>query len=106
MQADDYIWKATHDVGALQALSHANAEFEEQPDGTVRMISFDHHEQPVLTNYPMFVKALKDIGYDGYINFEFCHMPFHDGKVLGYNDYIENQIRLARIYFADLIAKA
>lgn len=103
MQSDEYMWKATHDVGKLQMLSHANAEFVEKEDGSVEMISFDRHEQPVLTNYPMFVKALKDIGYDGYINFEFCHMPFHDGKVLGFNDYIENQIRLARIYFSNLI---
>ena len=103
VQSDEYIWKATHDVGSLQTLSHANAEFVERPDGTIEMISFDPHEQPVLTNYPMFVKALKDIGYDGYINFEFCHMPFHDGRVLGYNDYIENQIRLARLYFSRLI---
>ena len=106
VQSDEYIWKATHDVGNLQVLSHANAEFVERPDGRIEMISFDPHEQPVLTNYPMFIKALKDIGYDGYINFEFCHMPFHDGKVLGYNDYIENQIRLARLYFTDLIENA
>jgi len=33
-------------------------------------------------------------------------MPFHDGKVLGYNDYIEDQIRLARKYFQKLIEEA
>jgi sugar phosphate isomerase/epimerase len=102
-QSDAYMWKATHDVGSLQMISHANAEFQEEKDGSVRMISFDHHEQPVLTNYPVFIKALKDIGYKGYVNFEFCHMPFHDGKVFGYNDYIENQIRLAQKYFRGLI---
>ena len=103
MQSDEYIQRATRAVKGLQVLSHANAEFKELPDGTVEMISFDAHEQPVLTNYPMFIKTLKEIGYDGYINYEFCHMPFHDGKVLGYNDYIDDQIRLARIYFQNLI---
>ncbi len=103
VQSDEYIWKATHDVGELQVLSHANAEFRELDDGTVEMISFDAQHQPVLTNYPMFIKALKDIGYQGFINFEFCHMPFHDGVVLGFNDYIEDQIRLARKYFTHLI---
>lgn len=102
-QSDEYVWKAVHDVGDLQMISHANAEFVEQEDGTVEMISFDPHIQPVLTNYPMFIKALKDIGYDGYINYEFCHMPFSDGVVLGYNDYIEDQIRLAQKYFRNLI---
>ena len=103
VQADEYVRKATLAVKGLQLLSHANAEFVENEDGSVTMISYDHHEQPVLTNYPAFIKALKEIGYDGYINYEFCHMPFHNGKVLGYNDYIENQIRLARIYFKNLI---
>jgi len=105
-QSDEYMWKAVHDVGDLQMISHANAEFVEKEDGSIEMISFDSHEQPVLTNYPMFVKASKDVGYDGYINFEFCHMPFHAGKVFGYNDYIENQIYLAQKYFRHLIETA
>jgi sugar phosphate isomerase/epimerase len=86
-------------------ISHANAEFVEDPDGTVHMISFDRHVQPVLTNYPMFIKTLKKIGYKGYINYEFCHMPFQGGKVLGYS-YIEDQIRLAQKYFSDLVKNA
>lgn len=105
-QSDEYIEKATRDVGGLQMITHANAEFRENQDGSVYMISFDPHEQPVLTNYPAFVRTLKEIGYKGYINFEFCHMPFHDGKVLGYNDYIDDQIRLAQKYFRTLIEKA
>lgn len=102
-QSDEYLTKAVEDVGKMQMITHANAEFVEQPDGSITMISFDPHIQPVLTNYPAFIKALKANGYEGYINFEFCHMPFHNGKVLGYNDYIENQIRLAQIYFRGLI---
>ena len=102
-QSDAYQQKAVEDVGDLQVLTHANAEFTEAPDGTISMISFDPHKQPVLTNYPTFVKALKQTGYKGYLNFEFCHMPFQNGKVLGYNDYIDNQIRLARLYFQKLI---
>ena len=100
-QTDDYIRKATLDVGDLQVLSHANAEFEEDADGSIRMIHYDN--QMALTNYPVFIRTLKETGYDGYIGYEFCHMPFHNGKILGYNDYIENQIRLAQKYFRGLI---
>ena len=106
VQSDDYIRQAVKAVGDLQVLSHANAEFVEKEDGSIEMIPYDTHEQPVVTNYPMFIKTLKEIGYDGFINYEFCHMPFHDGKVLGYNDYIEDQIRLARKYFQKLIEEA
>lgn len=105
-QSDAYMEQAVKDVGSLQMLSHANAEFVEEEDGDIRMISFDPQIQPVLTNYPAFIKALKKQGYEGYINYEFCHMPFHNGKVFGYNDFIENQIRLARIYFSRLIEQA
>ena len=105
-QSDEYITKAVHEVGKRQMITHANAEFVEHADGTIEMISFDPHEQPVLTNSPAFVRALKEIGYEGYINFEFCHMPYHHGKVLGYNDYIEDQIRIAQKYFRGLIENA
>ncbi|MCU0520806.1 MAG: sugar phosphate isomerase/epimerase [Anaerolineae bacterium] len=106
MQDDAYVAQAVRDVGDLQMLSHANAEFVENADGSVSMVSFDRNIQPVLTNYPVFIKTLKEIGYKGYINYEFCHMPFREGKVLGYNDYIDNQIRLAQIYFRDLVNNA
>ncbi|MCL1855457.1 MAG: sugar phosphate isomerase/epimerase [Clostridia bacterium] len=103
-QSDAYLRKAVEDVGDLQVLSHANAEFEEGSDGAVTMISFDPHIQPVLTNYPAFIRALVKQGYQGYLNYEFCHMPFQNGQVRGYRDYIENQIRLAKLYFERLLA--
>jgi sugar phosphate isomerase/epimerase len=102
MQSDEYVAQAVREVGSMQTISHANAEFEEDADGSVHMIIIDRHVQPVLTNYPVFIKTLKEIGYKGYINFEFCHMPFQGCKVLGYN-YIENQIRLAQKYLSNLI---
>lgn len=105
-QSDEYQTQAVRDVGDLQMISHANAEFVEEADGSIHMVSFDPHIQPVLTNYPAFIRALKEIGYDGYINYEFCHMPFVDGKIRGYNDYIEDQIRIAQKYFRSLIENA
>ncbi|MGE5495602.1 MAG: sugar phosphate isomerase/epimerase family protein [Burkholderiales bacterium] len=106
VQDDEYVAQAVREVGDLQVISHANAEFEEDSDGTIRMITIDRHIQPVLTNYPVFIKTLKEIGYKGYINFEFCHMPFQNGKILGYNDYIEKQIELAQKYLRNLIETA
>ena len=106
MQADDYVKQSVIDTGDLQVLSHANAEFKQNADGSVTMIPFDPNRQPVLTNYPVFIRELKKIGYEGFINYEFCHMPFQGGKVLGYNNYIDDQIRMAQIYFKDLIDNA
>ncbi len=64
-QSDAYITKAVRDVGDLQMITHANAEFIEHPDGKIEMISFDPHLQPVLTNYPAFIRALKGSGLRG-----------------------------------------
>ena len=33
-------------------------------------------------------------------------MPFRDGRVRGYKDYIEDQIRIAQKYFRGLIENA
>ena len=97
-QTDEYITKATREVGDYQVISHANAEFIENDDGSVEMIPWSR-EQHVVTNYPAFFRTLNEIGYKGFVNYEFCHMPFRNFKVLGYNDYIENQIRIAQKYF-------
>ena len=105
VQSDEYMAQAVKDVGDLQLLSHANGEFKENKDGSIEMISFDTNVQPVLTNYPVFVKESLNQGYEGYLNYEFCHLPFQGGKVLGYNNYIEDQIRLAQVYFRNLIEK-
>ncbi|MCL2060418.1 MAG: sugar phosphate isomerase/epimerase [Oscillospiraceae bacterium] len=102
VQSDAYMEKAVRDVGDLQVISHANAEFAQNADGSVSMINFGSDEH-TLTNYPVFIKTLKAIGYEGFVNFEFCHMPEQNGKIMGYNDYIEDQIRLAQIYFKNLV---
>ena len=105
-QSDSYMEKAVLDTGDLQVISHANAEFAQNADGSVYMVGFEGQDEDTLTNYPVFIRTLKKIGYDGFINYEFCHMPERDGKILGYNDYIEDQIRLAKIYFKNLIDNA
>lgn len=102
-QSDEYLTKAVQDVGALQMITHANGELKEE-DGKVIMFPYEEHN-PIYPNYPAFVRALKQVGYEGYINYEFCHMPFYDGKVLGF-DYVDKQVELAQRYFRTLINEA
>jgi sugar phosphate isomerase/epimerase len=102
VQSDSYLECAVREVGDLQVITHASAEFEEDANGMIRIVRYDPHSQEVATNYPAFIRALKDNGYKGYINFEFCHLPFKDGVLLGY-DYIDGQIGLASRYFHELI---
>lgn len=102
-QSDEYLTRAVQDVGALQMITHANGELREE-NGQVVMFPYEAHN-PIYPNYRAFIRALKQEGYEGYINYEFCHMPFYNGKVLGY-DYVDEQVRLAQRYFRELIAQA
>ena len=102
-QSDEYLTKAVHDVGKKQMISHANGELKEE-DGDVIMFPYQAHN-PIYPNYRAFIHALKEVGYQGYINYEFCHMPFYDGKVLGF-DYVDRQVELAQRYLRKLIAEA
>ena len=100
-QSDDFIENAVREVGDLELVTHASGEFVEN-NGEISLVSFDPILQPVVTNYPALIRTLKEIGYNGYINYEYCHVPFRNGKVLGF-DYIKQQIRLAQIYLRNLI---
>lgn len=91
-QDDAYVWQAVRETGRLQVHSHFGGEFERGPDGVVRQrpIEFDRP----LANYPTFIRALKEIGYDGYLAFEFCHpaLRHHDLQGLA---FIDEQTQLA-----------
>lgn len=99
-QSDAYLTKAVHDVGAMQMLTHANGEWKEE-NGKIVIFPYEKHN-PVCPNYPAFIRALKETGYQGYVNYEFCHMPFYDGKILGLA-YIDHQVELAQKYLRGLI---
>ncbi|HSK67745.1 MAG TPA: sugar phosphate isomerase/epimerase family protein [Candidatus Limnocylindria bacterium] len=102
-QSDEYLEQAVKDVGDLQTISHANGELREE-DGRVVMFPYEAR-LPIYPNYRAFIRALAAQGYEGYINYEFCHMPFYDGKVLGFA-YVDRQVELAQRYFRDLIQEA
>jgi sugar phosphate isomerase/epimerase len=99
-QDDAYVWQAVRETGRLQVHSHFGGEFERGPDGVVRQrpIEFDRP----LANYPTFIRALKEIGYDGYLAFEFCHpaLRHHDLQGLA---FIDEQTQLAAEYMRNLL---
>ena len=54
--------------------------------------------------YPAYVEALLALGYEGFIDWEFCHPAIENGKPAGI-DYIHDQTRLALEYMKGLRAK-
>ncbi len=89
-------------------LSHFGGEFERRPDGTIR--GFDRYDGVVRgdTNeyYRDFVRAMREIGYKGYIGYELCHqLPVVDGQTVDIN-YAHEHAQLAAEFMRDLIEAA
>lgn len=94
--------------GKLQVHSHFNAEFGRGADGRVEMVAggyFDDRFWQRRIAYPAYVEALVAAGYDGYIDWEFCHPARENGQPAGI-DYIHRQTELALEYMKDLRCEA
>jgi sugar phosphate isomerase/epimerase len=101
-QDDAYVAQAVRETGRLQVHSHFGGEFEPGPGGTVRSRQFEFGRP--LTNYPAFIRALKETGYDGYFCYEFCH-PAQDARhEMKGLEFVEEQARLAFAYLRDVMA--
>ncbi|MCL4377744.1 MAG: sugar phosphate isomerase/epimerase [Actinobacteria bacterium] len=107
IQSDDYIKQAVNEVGDLQAYSHYNGEFEKK-NGKIVLTYNRGYQTPFdlgagLTNYPVFIKALKNIGYKGYMSYEFCHSPLDEYKNICGIERIHEQVQYAKEYMVGLI---
>ena len=103
-QADDFVRQAGRTVGTRQAHSHFGGEWDEGPDGIPLLRALSFNQPP--TNYPVFLQTMGEIGYDGYICFEFCH-PAVDGKRRPQGlAYIDEQTDRAQRFMRAQIAAA
>jgi D-psicose/D-tagatose/L-ribulose 3-epimerase len=94
--------------GSLQVHSHFNAEFRRGLDGQVELTGGGYFDDRFWTRrvaYPAYVEALVASGYDGYIDWEFCHPAMENGKPAGI-EYIHEQSRLALEYMKNLRSAA
>jgi sugar phosphate isomerase/epimerase len=92
--------------GPLQAHSHMNGEFVRRPDGRVELVAggyFDQHFWGRRVAYPAYIDALALSGYQGYMDWEFCHPALENGKPAGI-EYVHNQTRMAFEYLSSLRA--
>lgn len=94
--------------GRLQIHSHCNGEFARNVDGVVELVAggyFDNGFWGRKVAYPAYIDALVAAGYDGYIDWEYCHPAIDDGQPAGI-DYVHNQTHLALEYLRNLRAAA
>ena len=88
--------------------SHFNGEFGRRADGTVELLGggyFDDTFWGRQVAYPAYVSALVESGYDGFMNWEYCHPAKRNGQHAGI-DYVHEQTRMALEYMKGLRAAA
>jgi len=101
-QDDEYVAEAVRATGELQVHSHYGGEFEERDGEAVqRQIRFTRRS---LINYPAFVKALREIGYEGYLTYEFCHPCLGENHELLGVEAVAEQVELAGRYMRKLFS--
>ncbi len=112
-----YVRRAVLETGDLQVQSHFGGEYERPeaggpirraalrrlPDGRYERLGY---EDSARDYYPAFVRALFEIGYRGWMNYELCHpLPVVNGRTVGI-EYVDASARLAAEYMRDVIARA
>jgi sugar phosphate isomerase/epimerase len=86
--------KAAKEVGNLQVLSHFGGEYERGADGKVKGEDY----------YKLFVSAMNNIGYTGYMSYELCHsLPVVNGQTVGI-EFAEKNAQLAAEFMKGIIA--
>jgi sugar phosphate isomerase/epimerase len=94
--------------GKLLAHSHMNGEFARRPDGSVELVAggyFDGRFWGRQVAYEAYIDALVAAGYQGYIDWEFCHPARENGRPAGI-EYIHRQTQMAFEYVSALRAAA
>jgi sugar phosphate isomerase/epimerase len=97
--------EAARAVGPLQVLSHFGGEFERLPDGRIRGYERNDGVVGVETGqyYTDFAKAMRAIGYQGYISYELCHqLPVENGRTVGV-DFADRNAELAAEFMREII---
>ena len=101
-------WEMVKASGKLQVHSHVNGEFVRDAEGQVVLAGagyFDQHFWGRKVAYLAYFEALAASGYEGYLDWEFCHPAMENGKSVGI-EYVHNQTRLAFEYMNQLRANA
>ncbi|UCG56409.1 MAG: sugar phosphate isomerase/epimerase [Phycisphaerales bacterium] len=89
--------EAVGEAGALLVHSHYNGEFRRGSEGRLRST----HK----VGYAPYVNALVKAGFNGFMNWEFCHPAMQYGARAGI-DYVHEQTRLALEYMRRLRSEA
>jgi len=92
---------AARAAGKMQVLSHFGGEYQRDSEG--KAVCSETYTRGTAF-YPPFIKAMKEIGYGGYLSYELCHpLPKENGRTVGI-EFAEKNARLAAEFMRETIA--
>jgi len=101
----DYVANAVRTVGSLQVHSHFGGEYYRDKDGTIKPVILDYYAGGKNPDYQHYIGLMNEIGYNGYFTFELCHPVLNEDHTRGDIQYVDNQVKLAREFFAKILGK-
>ena len=107
-ESPEHARKMVKDSGKLLVHSHVNGEFRRAPDGGVALAGAGYWDAGFWgrkTAYPAYIEALVEFGFQGCVDWEYCHPATENGKPAGI-DYVHEQTRFALEYLKKLRADA
>jgi sugar phosphate isomerase/epimerase len=110
-KSPENIIRAAKTAGDRQVLSHFGGEYGKDKEGNIVDIMEYAQERDAHGNiirkefYPHFIKAMKQIKYNGYMSYELCHpLPLQNDKTVGI-EYVDQCAELACAMMKNLIKK-
>jgi len=103
-QDDASVRQAVLETGTLQVHSHFGGEWKRMADGGLELQPRTFGEPP--TNYPAFVRALLEIGYEGYLCYEFCHPALNERHEPAGIERVDEQVQFAIEYMRKVLSEA
>jgi sugar phosphate isomerase/epimerase len=103
-ESTDWARKVVDETGPLLVHSHFNGEFGRNADGQIELISDEFFGDRKVA-YEAYVDALITSGYEGFINWEFCHPAKRNGELTGI-EYVHEHTQLALEYMKRLRANS
>jgi sugar phosphate isomerase/epimerase len=94
----EWAQKIVRETGPNMVHSHYNGEFERDDEGHARLMGEG-------VAYGPFVKALIESGYEGFMNWEFCHPAMENGQRAGI-EYVHKHTEMALEYMKQIRTEA
>jgi len=97
--------EAAQAVGSMQVMSHFGGEFDRNPDGSITGVDRIDGVVTGETNqyYRDFARAMREIGYQGYLSYELCHqLPVVNGATVGI-EFAHKNAQLAAEFMREII---